>query len=451
VEISAPGRAVPDDFLGLSVEWNNVRAYLGDGAGGARAATLTLLAAFEAEGHRLNLRIGGNSQDEAWWNPAGAPRPEGVTIDLGPLDIATLASVQAALGNRLVLGLNLALEDAENAAALVEAARAAIGPGGIAAFELGNEPDSFVGQGHRPAGYDWTAYLEDFHQLLSGLEGRVATPIPLQWPSLASVRWLPQLAPGMVAEREHIGVVSTHIYPFSVCDNLPPPAPENLLIDRATAEIGARYAPIAQAAHASGLLYRMGELNSVSCSGAARVSDTFASALWAADVAMQLAAVEADGVNFHGGAPPGENSHYAAFVFEAAGKPIVRPLYYGLRLVSLATAARGRLLPVTVGDPQVHAFATLGEDGAARVLVLNRGDARDVLLTAAGPTAATLVRLHAASLAATSGLTLGGQTWDGTTDGSPVGALAPETVAREGDGWLVSLPAHDAVVVTLAP
>jgi hypothetical protein len=372
-----------------------------------------------------------------------------VTIDIGPLDVATLAAVQAALGNQLVLGLNLALEDAENAAGLVEAARAAIAPGGIAAFELGNEPDSFANR-HRPAAYDWTAYLEDFHALLGGLESRVAAPIPVQWPSLASWRWLPQLAEGMVAEREHIGVVSTHIYPFTVCDNLPPPAPENLLIDRATSGIGETYAPFAQAAHAMGVSYRMGELNSVSCSGAPGVSDTYASALWAADVAMQLAAVEADGVNFHGGAPPGANSHYAAFVFDAAGKPMVRPLYYGLRLVSLATAARGRLLPVTAGDPEVHAFATLGEDGAARVLVINRGDARDVLLTA-GRTAATLVRLHAASLAATSGLTLGGQTWDGTTDGSPIGALAPETVARQGDGWLVSLAAHDAVVVTLSP
>ena len=82
VDVSTPGRAVPDDFLGVSVEWNSVREYLGDGTGHARAAAVTLLAAFAADGHRPEVRIGGNSEDQAWWNPSGLARPAGVLHDL---------------------------------------------------------------------------------------------------------------------------------------------------------------------------------------------------------------------------------------------------------------------------------------------------------------------------------------------------------------------------------
>src|SRR5262249_47263821 len=152
----------------------------------------------------------------------------------------------------------------------------------------------------------------------------------------------------------------------------------DLLGDHATVAVGALYAPHAQAAHAAGLPFRMGEMNSVSCGGAPGVSDVFAAALWGADVCMQLASVGVDGVNFHGGSPPGGVSPYAPFVFDADGTPRVRPLYYGLRLFSLATASHGRFLPVKVTTrARVHAFATLGQDGVTRVLLLG--------LSATGP------------------------------------------------------------------
>jgi hypothetical protein len=450
VDPSAPGRRVPADFLGLSIEWNNVRAYLGDGAGGARAVTVRLLEELAEEGQRPLLRIGGNSQDESWWNPTGAARPPGVTIDVGPADLSTLGALQRALGNQLVLGLNLALGDPDNAAAMVEAALAAIPAEGVQAIELGNEPDSYVPR-HRAEPWDWAAYVEDVRAFRAAIDARVEAPLAFWWPSLAGRRWLPDLAAGMAAEAADVAVVSTHVYPYTVCNGLPPPAPLDLLHERGTVMVGQLYAPHAAAAEALGLPLRMGELNSVSCSGAPGVSDTHAAALWAADVAMQLAVAGVVGVNFHGGAPPGMPSHYAAWTLAADGAPRVQPLFYGLRLVALATASAGRVLPVEVdaGAP-VRAFATLGDDAATRVLLLRvgaDGPAR-VRLEAPG-TAATLVRLTAPSLDARGGLSLGGMTWDGSPDGGPVGEPAPETLRREGDAWVVDLPAYDAAVVTM--
>jgi hypothetical protein len=455
VDERSPGRAVPEDFLGLSVEWDTLLGYLGDGSGRPRASTVELLSAFAQDGHRPLVRIGGNSQDFAWWNPRGGPLPARARISVGPAHLATLARLQAALGNRLVIGLNLALGDADNAAALAAAAREAIPAGGIAAFELGNEPDSYVPL-HRPVGYDWPAYLSEVRALRDGIAARLprAAKVPFTWPALASARWMPSLD-AELASGQSLGVmVSAHKYPYSVCDGLPPPQPSDLLADLATTGLAASFAPHIKVARDAGVRFRMGEVNSVSCGGAPGVSDTYASALWGAAFAMQMAAAGADGVDFHGGALPGVDSHYAAFVHDQAGRPVVRPLYYGMRLASMATAARGRLLPVTIAGPTgLRAFATLGGDGAVRVLVMNPTSATVSDVKVQDPVArggnATLVRLHAGSLGATSGLTLGGATWDGSLDGTPSGAVVSEPLRAQQNGWLTRLAPYEAVVVTL--
>jgi hypothetical protein len=454
VEIDArsPGRVVPEDFFGLSVEWDTLLGYLGDGAGKPRAPTVALLSAFAQEGHRPLIRIGGNSQDLAWWSPTGGPLPPGARIGVGPAHLATLARVQAALGNRLIIGLNLAVGDAENAAALVAAARRAIAADGIAAFELGNEPDSYV-PAHRPAGYDFATYLSEARALRDGITARLrpATPLPFAWPALATGRWLPDLDAELAAGRGLGVIVSAHKYPYSVCDGLPAPRPSDLLADLTTTGLATSFAPHIAAARAAGVRFRMGEVNTVSCGGAPGVSDSFASALWGATFALQMAVAGADGVDFHGGALPGGPSHYAAFVYDAAGRPVVRPLYYGLRLASLATAARGRLLPVRVTGAALRAFATRGDDGAVRVLVTNPTATAWRAVKVEGPVTdgtPTLVRLRAPSLGATAGLTLGGATWDGSRDGTPSGLAATEALSREQKSWLTTLAPYEAVVVT---
>jgi hypothetical protein len=456
VDERSPGRVVPEGFLGLSVEWSTLFDYLGDGAGNPRPSTVKLLADFAQDGHRPLVRIGGNSQDLVWWNPTGGALPARARISVSPLHIATLARLQAALGNQLVIGLNLALGDVDNAAALAAAARAAIAPDGIAAFELGNEPDSYVPT-HRQSGYDWAAYLSEVRGLRDGVATRLApaAKIPFMWPALATARWLPNLDGEVAGGRSLGGMVSAHKYPFTVCGGLPPPRPSDLLGDLATTGLATGLAPHIKAARDAGVRFRMSEVNTVSCGGAPGVSDTYAAALWAAAFAMQMAAAGADGVDFHCGELTAGVSHYAAFLYDVAGHPLVRPLYYGMRLASLATAAHGRLLPVTIaGAAPLRAFATLGDDGALRVLVMNpTATAVSGLKVAAHVDrdgTATLVRLRAANLGATSGLTLGGVTWDGSRDGSPSGVVASETLRRHDGGWLTQLAAYEAVVVTLA-
>ena len=449
VDPNSPGTQIPDDFLGISVEWSSVPDYLGDSAGGARPTVVTLLRTFEAEDHRVSVRIGGNSEDLALWNPLGATPPPGVTINIGPAHLSTLAAVAEVLNTRLVLGLNLALDDPASAASLVNAVYGAIPREAVQAFELGNEPDLYVSDSHhRGLGYGWNAYLADMEAFRDSIAATVPPETPFAAPALSNRSWLPNMSAFCEREKNDLALVTTHVYPFTNCYNLAP-GPEALLTEYATSSIKASYKPVAAAAHAAGLAYRMAEMSSVSCGGADGVSNVYASALWCADIAFQLASAGLDGLNFH------TPAYYAVFTLDPSGAPVVKPPYYGMRFFSLATAQHGRLLPVAVKTPvRVHAWATLGDDGAVRVALINLDLTRDTVISLGVPgrsEAATLVRLRAPALNSRNGLTLGGLTWDGSVDGQPLGTAVSEPVMYDKGAYKVTLPALEAVVVTVAP
>ena len=142
-------------------------------------------------------------------------------------------------------------------------------------------------------------------------------------------------------------------------------------------------------AHAHDLPFRVAEMNSASCEGAAGVSDTFASALWALDTMFNMASVGVDGVNFH--MLPG--SHYELFTVshDAAGdwQAFVHPEYYGLLMFSQAFPPGARLLPVTAPSGPVKVWATIGVDGVTRVTLINQDTTaeHDVQVTLPGSAA----------------------------------------------------------------
>jgi hypothetical protein len=357
--------------------------------------------------------------------------------------------VAEVLNTRLVLGLNLALDDPVIAASLVEAVYATIPRDAVQAFELGNEPDLYVLDSlHRSLGYGWNAYLADMEAFRAGIAATVPPETPFAAPALANRSWLMNMSGFCEREKNDLALLTTHIYPFTNCYKLAP-GPEALLTEYATSGIGASYKPVAAAAHAAGMDYRMGEMSSVSCGGADGVSNVYAAALWCADIAFQLAAAGLDGLNFH------TPAYYAVFTLDPSGAPVVKPPYYGMRFFSLATAKHGRLLPIVVKTPvRVHAWATLGEDGIVRVALINLDQTCDTVISLGVPgrsEAATLVRMKAPSLKARDGLTLGGQTWDGSIDGLPLGTAESEPVAYDNGAYKVPLPALEAVVVSLTP
>jgi hypothetical protein len=451
---------VPDDFLGVSTEWSTMLTYLGNGQGQVRPEVVRLLRNFEDEGHHVVVRVGGNSADRTYWThmPSGMIGGK-VPVHVVPANISTFADLHTQLpSTRMIIGLNLVLNDPSDAAQIAGAFLSQVSVDSLMAFELGNEPDLYAnGANRRGSNYNFAMYHQEvdaFHdEILAALPASPALPATrFAAPALAGGGWLGNLAGFLQSETTRLTLATTHVYAGSICSGAATIAATDLLTDAATMRIASTYAPHVRDAHAAGLTYRMAEMNTASCAGIDGVSNVFASALWTTDIAFQFATVGMDGINFHtpGNAPA---NYYAVFDTPSAGLD-VRPLYYGMRLFSLGTAKKGRLLPVTVkGSARVEAWATLGSDNAARVVLINEDLTGNdsVKLQVPGRTgAASLVRLTASAIDAKKGLSLGTQTWDGSTDGAPMGTLTSEPLTNDGSGnFVVPLPALHAVVVTV--
>jgi hypothetical protein len=215
------------------------------------------------------------------------------------------------------------------------------------------------------------------------------------------------------------------------------------------------FAPDVALAHRDGATIRLDELGSVTCNGRAGVSNTMASALWVMDALFSLAAAGVDGVNLH----TFPNSVNGLFDFRQSGgrwQAVVHPLYDGVLMFARAAPPGSRLLGIATGtQEQIRAWATLGSDRQVRVLLINdslNAGTRAVIHAPSGygSSPATLQRLLAPSVSATSGVTLGGQQF-GTTS---TGVLAPpvaRTVAAASGSYTVSLPAGSAALLVLAP
>ena len=451
VDLASPGAAVPDDFLGISVEWSHVPDYLGDTTGQPRSQVIQLLSQFAVDGHRPVLRIGGDSEDQAWWNPAGLPDPSGVSVDITDAHLSVLSAIGAATGSRFILGLNLARLDPGSAASLVTAALGALPPGTVKAFELGNEPDLyFYPSGYRQFWYSPVFYQADYDSYFPQLSTAAGNQALFAGPALYGTAWYSSLASFLSAESGRLSLVTAHRYPYSAC--LAPvsnPTIDSLFADAATGQYATVFQPLVQAASQAGLGLRIAEMNSVSCGGKAGVSDVFAAGLWGVDAMFELASIGAVGVNLH------TPSHYAVFDFDGSGALEVRGLYYAMLLFSRATAQQGRWLPVAVQSSlQVRAWGTLGSDGGVRVAIVNEDLQRAAavgVVVAQRTGQAQLWRLTAPAIDAATDITFGAQTFRGSTDGNPIGSAAGDAVSLVAGAYRVRLTAGSAALLVVPP
>ena len=449
VDETKPGLTVPDNFAGLSVEWSGM-SYLGDGKGNALPATIGLFKNFEADGHRVDLRIGGNSTDKTWWTAGPGTRPAGQVDSVDSSYLSTFTSINNQTGAHFILGVDLAVNDTTNPASFVTAAQAAMPQGSITAFEIGNEPDLYSSNGWRSASYAFADYKKDVDAYITAL-APLATPEPLlTMPAFATTGWFTQTKAILTAQKSKLTFATLHNYPFSVCGKATTdstyPKLSDLLTDKGTSNIETTYAPLISATNALGLGLRMAEFNSIACGGAPGVSDTFAQALWSLDVLFRFAESGALGVNFH------TSGAYAAFSY-TNGVLDVWPLYYGMLMFSLGTAEKGQMIPVQVqSTARVRAFATLGSDGAVRLVAINEDTTATGKLTITLSKAhgvARISRLTAPMLSSKTGLSFENQTFDGSTDGKPIGTRTRNLVTPSGMSYAFGLPPQSAATLVI--
>ena len=251
-------------------------------------------------------------------------------------------------------------------------------------------------------------------------------------------------------------MLTSHAYGLNQCVTDPasstyPSVPHLVSLAASRGEVSG-IGPYVALAHRNGAAYRIDEMGSVTCNGRRGVSDTLASALWVMDALFTMAGDGVDGVNLH----TYPNSANGLFDFSSAhgrSRASVHPLYYGALMFAQAAPAGSRLLRVVSGSQgPLRAWATLAPDHRIRVLLINdslTSSALAVVRTPVAPGPASLERLRASSAYATSGVTLGGQTFGAATT---TGLLAPpvaQSVTPRGGTYSVTLPAGSAALLTL--
>jgi len=131
----------------------------------------------------------------------------------------------------------------------------------------------------------------------------------------------------------------------------------------------------------------------------------------------------------------------------------IQALYYGMLFFAQATAHQGGLLPVVLNtSANLKAWATLDPtNGEVNIAIINKDKSASgsVQLTVPGYKRGLVKRLLAPSFTATSGITIGGQTFDGSQDGKPVGTEYGEFTVSENGIFEVSVGPTSAFLLTL--
>ena len=313
-----PGVAVTMAPVGLSMEYPVLARALGPGSCPPAALTAELL--------RLGsppLELGGVSQDMT--APAGAlqgPPASWEAATLYPLPgefWSQLHCLLSAAKDPLTVGLNLRAGTLAWATQMVAGAQSAATAG--LSFSLGNEPDLYELPNYsalaKPLGGEEVLAANLYLQLAAYLRPAVGAGAVIG-PELARpAAWRYQLP--RVLKELHEQTVGVHAYPLTDCGSPRAVTIKGLLSSRA-ANAPARLAWVVADARAAGVPAIISEANSVSCGGLGGVSDSPATAVWAARFVLSALKTGFGEVRFHfsGGS-------YDPFVVQGA-QVLTRPL-----------------------------------------------------------------------------------------------------------------------------
>lgn len=456
VSNAVTGPPVPAGFVGMSIEERALEQFAGTNPKAIDPVFLHLLQ--DISPRSPVLRVAGDSTDWTWWPVAHAHQPPGVKYSLTPTWMNVAHAVASDLHGKLILGVNLEADSRALAGAEAGAMMRRVGRSDIEALELGNEPELYGSFGWyrstvthqlvpgRPRSYSFRDFLSDFARFAGYLKGD-----PVAGPSMGGPEWLANLS-SFVAAEHRLGLVTVHAYPLKHCSKSTVVTAGQLLANSSSHGLAQRVSPWVALARHHRLPLRVDELNGISCGGTRGVSDTFTSALWILDTLFELERAGVAGVNVHT-VPNTINEVLGPQLVHGQWQIRVHPEFYGMVMFAQAAPADARLLRISAKLPTgVKVWATRAPDKRLRVVVINKrtsgADTVHLKLPASGVAAEE--QLRARSVHATSGVTLGGQSFGpATSTGLLAGGPANLTVSPAGGTYTVRVPAASATLLTI--
>ena len=468
---STVGQLIPANFMGLGVGESTYENQFGEPATGKNTVLRQIMSNITQYGASpMTFKITAYEQ-----YPASA-----ATYVPTAADVSAINQLYADTGATFFVGVNLAADSPSIAINQAQAYASLMTPGSLLGLEIGNEPDNYThsSEQYRTAPY---YFLQDYANFASGVLTALQTyqhnaklvgpvwgePNTETGGSSGTVNNSGKaIAIGdfLTAQGSNLSFVSQHGY-ANQCINgasyntdfLLTPAAQNCV---STTYLLGGVAP----SHALNLKYRIGELNSITGGGVQGISNTFQASLWIMDLCAGLAKGGVDGVNIFGDSA---NQYYTMFTFNTtttSGQTtytlnFVIPQYYGVLMFQQATQNKAQFLPVTsTATGNQVTYAWLDASNTIRVLVLNKDESGSGTVTITLPSGygqATITRLLESTpnvspaYLSTAGVTLGGQTFDTSTNGVIQGNAYGEVLTPAGTAYTIALPVTSAALLTI--
>ncbi|PPQ65022.1 hypothetical protein CVT24_008170 [Panaeolus cyanescens] len=493
-----PGVSIPQrgSFFGFSIEMSVVNQVLGKNASFLQVPFLNLMANLQSRSGRIDIRVGGNTQETAVLvdstpdgkilekdlqgvsNPTQTP-PLLFTPELLYMlrNISSLVNVRWHLGIPFNDTTNLRLGIAEKGQQILGDY--------LIGLQVGNEPDLYAAHGHRPQTYGPFDYFGEFGVLVDAVTADPNIPKKnlLIGPNVNSGAWSPEMVwdTGFIdSYTDNLAFLAVEHYPTDNCfaqfgvgtQREPQDVFPTFLNHTAGQSVIGQYLASTALAQTKGKEFLMFETNTASCGGFPGVSDSFGAALWALDYAMEMAHSNFSGALFHIG---GQNVFYNPFTPPPTNQSTFRqwtigPIYYSALVMAEALGGTNttQVIDVQANGNNIFspAYAIYEHGQLARALVINfvsdNSGASDLTvgltIPAGGPTPSQVKvkYLAAASVSQKGNITWAGQTFgvnfqsDGRLMGTEDIQTAPCAPATDGSGSTVCdvhVPAPAAALV----
>jgi hypothetical protein len=441
------GATINPDFSGLSFEMRDVLADT-NGNHFFSPSNKKLIATFKQLGIK-SLRVGGNTADRAT-----LPVPNTADVD-------SLFAFAKKAGVKVIYTLRLKQADPESATKMVSYIERHYAKQ-LDCFVIGNEPNTYY-TNYTTYFADWKPFAMRITAATNSPEARFCGPSV----SPGHEKWSAQLA---TANTGLLKFISQHDYPGGDARKVTNAAAARGKIlspdmDQHYATFASHFVPTVIS---NGLPFRFEEANSFYDGGAADVSDTFASALWALNYEWWWANHGMIGINFHTGDKVAARDEtkacrYATFWTSPEGYNI-HPIGYAEKMFSLGSS--GRIVPLEIqpepsGSLNLAVYAVLGDDKSYYVTLINKSHNAiaanfSIVISVKGTSGwskGQIIRLTAPNgdVSSKTGVTLGGA--EITDDAEWNGKWEPVMVPAQKFQFpiQVDLPAASAAIVKLTP
>ncbi|KAG6827198.1 hypothetical protein H0H92_012825 [Tricholoma furcatifolium] len=324
-------------FMGFSIEMSVVNQVLGSSSKTIQVAFLNLMANLVERSGRVNIRVGGNTQETAVLvdstpdgkilekNITGASNPTQTPPLIYTYDLLyMMGNISSLVNVHWFVGVPFLINDTTTRLAITQYAYELLGDK-LMGIQIGNEPDLYQRHGHYttygPYDYygDFGSYVQDM--VTANLPGQNL----LVGPNIAYADWTTEDVwnTGFVSTYDaNLAFLSVENYPTDNCaaqfnTGGTIQDPQTIFPDflSHTAQYSGhsiiqKFLNSTQFAVTNGKRLYMMETNTGSCGGFAGISDAFGAALWGVDYAFQMATNNFGGGMLHVG---GQNVFYNPF------------------------------------------------------------------------------------------------------------------------------------------